>query len=243
MASKRTIRVEGLAGVAVEIIGVALSHIKGIPGLVWTLVLIFGGCLLLVAVVQWFLGGGRMSDKDEGGGPGQSGGGQVNAEKIEQGPNGQVIGQQINNPPAASQPQSVVTNAPVGILFGPGAQSNHSVWNVTFGEADTPTPPTMPPQISASEEEKGEIRKELLDAAASIQTLTGIWRLTPHQAEEQSGLSDKTEAEAWRNKYDEGITQRYIAEVYPSVINAYQRARVRGFFDPEIEKILSLIHI
>jgi len=65
MASRKTISVEGLAGLAVEIIGVALSHVKGVPGLVWTLLLIFGGCLLLLAVVQWFWRGGTRDDGED----------------------------------------------------------------------------------------------------------------------------------------------------------------------------------
>jgi hypothetical protein len=45
-------------------------------------------------------------DKGIGGGGGQSGGGQVNADKIEQGDNGTIIGQQNNYPAPAPAPRA-----------------------------------------------------------------------------------------------------------------------------------------
>jgi hypothetical protein len=129
----------------------------------------------------------------------------------------------------------VVANAPVGILFGPGAHSDHSAWNVQFGGEPAP-PPTAPPQLPTTPEERDEIREELLRVAPLIGALTTIWYVNPHEAMKRSGGTQE-DGYAWRNQHDAEVTQRYIAEIYPSVVAVYQRGRIRGFFDPEIEKI------
>jgi hypothetical protein len=215
----------------------AKGFLSGLFTVVFFLGLVWIAAKGILAAWAWWRGRGNgMADAtNDDGGPGQTGGGQVNAGHIEQGPNAQVIGQQINNPPPTGQPQSVVTNAPVGVLFGPGAHSDHSSWNLTFnGEA--PKPPNAPPQVPATPEERDEIRAELLRVAPLIGALTEIWYVNPHEAMTRSGGTQE-DGYVWRDQHDAEVTQCYVAEVYPSVVAVYQKGRIRGFFDPDVETI------
>jgi hypothetical protein len=53
MASEKTIRVEGLGGVAVSLIAAALAGL-GVSRLVWVVVLVVGVCLGVFALIQFF---------------------------------------------------------------------------------------------------------------------------------------------------------------------------------------------
>jgi hypothetical protein len=122
MASNKSIRFASIGGIAVEVIGTALSKINGIPQLVWELVLAFGLCLLAFAVVQWC-----MAKRKKKGGcttPSKKSSGQVNAEKIEQGDSGTIIGQQNN---FSQRGPTLIGNTAFGnggdgFRFGPGVR-------------------------------------------------------------------------------------------------------------------------
>jgi hypothetical protein len=99
--------------------------------------------------------------------------------------------------------------------------------------------PAEPDQISITESEKNEIRQELIKLAQQIDEilLGGEWWLPMHEASKRSGLGDDWSAvREWRENYHRAIETRYIEEVRPQVIDTYKQARVRGFFDPELEE-------
>jgi hypothetical protein len=120
------------------------------------------------------------------------------------------------------------------------AAQNHIKLRVSYG---MPLPPEMPPaepdQISTMESEKNEIRQELIKLAKLIDELLlgGEWWLPMHEASKRSGLGDDWRAvREWRENYHQAIRARYNKKIRPQVIDAYERARVRGFFDPELEE-------
>lgn len=99
--------------------------------------------------------------------------------------------------------------------------------------------PTEPDQISTTESERNEIRHGLLALAQRIDDLLleGEWWLPMHEASRRSSLgSDWRAVREWRENYHEAIRTRYNKEIRPQVIDTYERARVRGFFDPELEE-------
>lgn len=126
-------------------------------------------------------------------------------------------------------------HGPVGVLFTGSSHADHSVLTVTVN-GERPPPPTAPPQVPITPEERDEIRAELLRVVPLLQALTAIWYADPLEAMRQSGGTQEDGYE-WRDQHDAEVTQRYVNEVYPSVVAVYQRGRVRGFFEPEIERI------
>jgi hypothetical protein len=117
---------------------------------------------------------------------------------------------------------------------------SHIKLRISYGMSLPPEVlPAEPDQISITESEKNEIRQELTKLAQQIDEilLGGEWWLPMHVASERSGLGDDWRAvREWRENYHRAIEARYIKEIRPQVIDTYKRARVRGFFDPELEE-------
>jgi hypothetical protein len=135
---------------------------------------------------------------------------------------------------AAHYPRIVVMNG------GSAMTQNHMKIRLSFG---MPLPPELPlaepDQISTTESEKSEIRQELIKLAQQIDELLlgGGWWLPMHVASKRSGLGDDWGAvRVWRENYHGVIRARYNDEIRPGVIDTYERARIRGFFDPELEE-------
>jgi hypothetical protein len=120
------------------------------------------------------------------------------------------------------------------------AAQNHMKIRASYGMLLPPEmPPAEPDQISTMESEKNEIRQELIKLAQRIDELLlgGEWWLPMHEASKRSGLGDDWRAvREWRENYHQTIRVRYNKEIRPQVIDTYERARVRGFFDPELEE-------
>lgn len=135
---------------------------------------------------------------------------------------------------ASHYPRMVVMNGQSAMT------QNHMKIRVSYG---MPLPPEVPlpepDQISTTESEKSEIRQELINLAQQIdELLLGAgWWLPIHEASKLSGLGDDWRAvREWRKNYHEAIRARYNNEIRPRVIDTYKRARIRGFFDPELEE-------
>lgn len=160
--------------------------------------------------------------------------------------------------------RATIVNAPVGFLYGEGAHSDHSVFNVSFG--GEPVPLVAPPQIPATREELDELRKEFLAVGARVQELIQIWYVNPHQALDRSGGSTQEEADEWRDQRQKlivSLTGRkhtpesiekqsqvrkdlWAAGVYENVEfftsyskpTRYRGIRMRSKFEAKIAKIL-----
>jgi hypothetical protein len=100
-----------------------------------------------------------------------------------------------------------------------------------------PVPPQEPSQLPATEMEKQNIQERLVELASQIEGfLRGKFWLSMPEAMALSGITDARAAHAWRQEWHKDVAARYCREIHPSVIELYEYARVRGFFDPELEE-------
>lgn len=130
-------------------------------------------------------------------------------------------------------PRLVVTEGKAFIV------GNYMKIRMSYGMRLPPEmPPAEPDQIPTPEWEKNEIRQELIQLAQIIDELLlgGGWWIPSHEARRRSGIEDWQAARKWRENYHEAIRIKYSKEVLPQVIETYERARVRGFFDPGLEE-------
>ena len=100
-------------------------------------------------------------------------------------------------------------------------------------------PPVEPPQLDVTETEKREIGARLLELAAEIEGFLGEYPLPMLRAMELSGTTDIRAVRKWREEWDARLAARYCYEIRPKVGALYIHARVRGFFDPELEDYYS----
>jgi hypothetical protein len=110
------------------------------------------------------------------------------------------------------------------------------------GSYGMPLPPEKvarePTQIAVTREEREEIRRELVELARQINgLLRGNYPLSMHEASKRSGLGqDWPSVRVWRRSHDQALAKIYNEEILPNIIDVYRRARLRGFFDAELEK-------
>ena len=99
--------------------------------------------------------------------------------------------------------------------------------------------PEEPAQVSTTKSEKEEIRREFIKLAQQIDgLLKDNYPLSMHEASERSGLGEDWNAvREWRRNHDQALGDKYNREILPQVIGTYEQARVRGFFEAELEKI------
>ena len=120
-----------------------------------------------------------------------------------------------------------------------GISGSHIDISMSYGMPLPQEPaPQEPAQISSTKAEREKIKQELINLAQQIDgLLKGNYPLYWHEASERSGLGDDRNAVLeWRRKYDQALEERYSREILPQVINVYERARVKGFFEVELEK-------
>lgn len=112
----------------------------------------------------------------------------------------------------------------------------------SYGMPLPPEPvPEEPAQIPTARPEKEEIRRELIELAEQIDELLKDYPLSMHEASARSGFGNNWNAvREWRKNYDQALGERYNREILPQVIGAYGRARVRGFFEEELERIYNV---
>jgi hypothetical protein len=132
-----------------------------------------------------------------------------------------------------SNPPSPGVHAHKVISLEGGSSINDSDVRINIGHNPPPSPR---PQLPTTKEEADQLSAELLQLGQEIQELVAPWPLTPAEAIEGSGSQDVQVWRAWRQQYDAELQERYVDEFRPRVIEAYQRARVRGFFDPGVEE-------
>jgi hypothetical protein len=101
--------------------------------------------------------------------------------------------------------------------------------------------PEAPAQVATSESERAGIRQELIGHAQQIEELLRDYPLSPPPvAAAYFGIEVKDNN--WspvlerRRQWDEQLAAKYVRDVRPSVITTYERGRVRGFFDPELQE-------
>jgi hypothetical protein len=89
--------------------------------------------------------------------------------------------------------------------------------------------PVEPAQIPATEPEKANTRQELNELAQQIdELLRDDYPLSPREASERSGLGEDWQAVLdWRRNLEEGLRTKYVNEIRPRVIDAYECARVK----------------
>lgn len=103
-----------------------------------------------------------------------------------------------------------------------------------------PVPPPEPPQLPTTDTERGNIQERLVELASQIEGfLCGKFWLSMSEAMTLSGITDTRAAYAWRQEWHNEVAARYCREILPIVIELYEYARVRGFFDPELEECYS----
>jgi hypothetical protein len=111
--------------------------------------------------------------------------------------------------------------------------------DVTIHVNTKPVLPEEPLQLDSTETEKRDIRERLRKLASEIEDCLGRYPLSIPDAIELSGITDIPAVFKWREEWDTQLATRYCAEIGPKVSELYQYARVRGFFDPELEKCYS----
>jgi hypothetical protein len=110
---------------------------------------------------------------------------------------------------------------------------------VTIHVNTKPPPPEEPPQLDATEIEKSDIGERLRKLASEIEDHLGEYPLSIPEAIALSGITDIPAVFKWRYEWDAQLAKRYCAEIYPKLNALYEYARVRGFFDPELEECYS----
>jgi hypothetical protein len=102
-----------------------------------------------------------------------------------------------------------------------------------------PVPPQEPTQLEATEAEKQDIRARLVELASQIEEFlrNGKFWIPTHEVMKLTGLSSGAAAQAFRRRWYDELRERYKSELLSNVIEIYGYARVRGFFDVEIEEL------
>lgn len=132
------------------------------------------------------------------------------------------------------------------VYVGEGCSISNSDINirVSYGRPLPPEPvPVEPPQLPVTEGERAAIQQELQNLASEIQDVLRDFALLMHEAAERMGLGDGwcnqpdtiAKIMEWRTSLTEAAGERYLREIRSRFIDAYERARVRDFFDPELE--------
>lgn len=135
-------------------------------------------------------------------------------------------------------PSMVVAHGQSGLV------GNEMNIRVSYGMPLPPeATPEEPAQVATTESERAGIRQELRGLAQQIEELLRDYPLSPPMAAAYFGMevkgSDWSSVLERRRQWDEDLAAKYVSDVRPSVVNIYERARVRGFFDPELEKCYS----
>jgi hypothetical protein len=104
-----------------------------------------------------------------------------------------------------------------------------------------PVLPQKPAQLEASEAEKQSIRERMVDLAGQIEAFLreGKFWIPTHEVMKLTGLTSGAAAQAFRHRWYDELRERYKSDLLPNVIELYGYARVRGFFDVEIEELYS----
>jgi hypothetical protein len=104
-----------------------------------------------------------------------------------------------------------------------------------------PVPPQEPPQLEATEAEKQSIRERMVGLASRIEEFLrdGKFWIPTHEVMKLTGLTSGAAAQAFRKRWYDELIERYRVELLPHVVELYGYARVRGFFDVEIEELYS----
>lgn len=106
---------------------------------------------------------------------------------------------------------------------------------VTIHVNTKPVPPEEPPQLAVSETEKCDIQDRLRVLASEIEECLDGYPLSIPEAMELSGITDIPVVFEWRKEWDTQLAERYCAIIRPKISELYAYARVRGFFNPELE--------
>jgi hypothetical protein len=102
-----------------------------------------------------------------------------------------------------------------------------------------PFPPQEPPQLEATKAEKQSIRERMVELASRIEEFLrdGKFWIPTHEVMKLTGLTSGAAAQAFRKRWYDELTERYRVELLSNVVELYGYARVRGFFDVEIEEL------
>src|ERR1700733_1777793 len=111
--------------------------------------------------------------------------------------------------------------------------------HVTIRVNADPVPLEEPPQVDTNETEKHDIREQMRQIASEIKEFLDGYPLSVPEAMALSGLTDISAVFKWRREWDEKLAARYYVEIYPKLSELHEYARVRGFFDPELEECYS----
>jgi hypothetical protein len=135
-----------------------------------------------------------------------------------------------------SYPPMIVANGQAGFF------SNEMNIRVSYGMPLPPEEvPEKPAQVATTEDEKEGIRQELRRLAQQIAELLRDYPLSPPPVA-AAYFDMEVKDDDWspvlkrRRQWDEDLEAKYVRDVRPGVITLYERARVRGFFDPVLEK-------
>jgi hypothetical protein len=101
--------------------------------------------------------------------------------------------------------------------------------------------PQEPTQLEASETEKQSIGERMVELAGQIEEFLrdGKFWIPTYEVMKLTGLTSGAAAQAFRHRWYDELRERYKSELLPNVIELYSYARVRGFFDVEIEELYS----
>jgi hypothetical protein len=218
-------------GIALIFGVVALGHQVSPSHTPWWVIpgLVAAGCFLLLGLFLLFVPEKRSAGTPAGAGPDGVGSRMPNVE-----PGGDL-------PPTPTG--NVTTYGPTFMALAPGAHADHgSYTNVAVGTT-LPPPPTAPPQVPISEEERNTLRTELRAVGGQIEAFISDWYVNPAEASRRSSGEEVTHenfelAMGWRNQHDADYSARYVKKVQPRVIDVYHRARIRGFFDVRVEDLI-----
>jgi len=136
-------------------------------------------------------------------------------------------------------PSIIVAHGRSGIV---GSEMNI---RVSYGMPLPPeAAPEEPAQVVTTKSERAGIRQELRRLAQQIEELLRDYPLSPPPVA-ATYFRMEVKGNDWspvlerRRQWDQDLAAKYVSDVRPSVISVYERARVRGFFDPELEKCYS----
>lgn len=104
-----------------------------------------------------------------------------------------------------------------------------------------PVLPQEPEQLEATEAEKQSVRERMVELGCQIEEFLrdGKFWIPTHEVMKLTGLTSGAAAQAFRKRWYDELRERYKIEILPNVLELYSYARVRGFFDVEMEELYS----
>lgn len=113
---------------------------------------------------------------------------------------------------------------------------------ISSGGAFSPVP-CEPLQLAVSDSERAAIGEELRRIGEIIQNFIPTWITPARDFMAQAGSIDPKVWRSLRATAEMETQERYRRDIRPRVIDVYSRARVRGYYHPQVEETQGAVNV